>query len=237
MSPIHSRTRTAALAVAIALSLGGCQMLGMGGQSRSALHTQALPENFGAEQLEEGRAALVENRTSDAIAAFMIAKSYPEHAPAAFNGLAVAYSRLGRSDLTERFFQTAIALAPEEEKYRSNLALFYTRNEMPRAAEPVLAVSLPEAQPSATAAATMQVASAPQRVEVVKSLRGGITVQSSSTAAHRVSVNEVRIGSEHVARHSRQAVIQVGRAATPSYPIRFALSEIRTEDGRAEPKD
>ena len=55
--------------------------------------------------------ALVDGRTLEAIDAFMIAKSFPEQAPAAFNGLAVAYSRLGRTDLTERFFQTAIALA------------------------------------------------------------------------------------------------------------------------------
>ncbi len=241
MSRFSQSLKPAAGAVALAFALSGCQLLGIGGHGRAALRddSSTILKDFGADQLAQGRQALVDGRTMEAIDAFMIAKSFPEQAPAAFNGLAVAYSRLGRTDLTERFFQTAIALAPEEDKYRTNLALFYSRNAMPPAAAPALAIAQPVVQPVLTLPEPAAVAPAPTMVAAastpsVRVVGRGVTVQSSSAKLQRVSATEVHIGSAPATRVAHQPVIHVGRPAAAEYPVRITLSEVGPRPAKAD---
>ena len=230
-----------AAATGVAFMLSGCQMLGIGGHSRAALSADTMPvaDSFGADQLNQGRQALLHGRTADAIDAFIIARSYPEHAAAAYNGLAVAYSRIGRNDLTERYFQAAVALAPQEDKYRSNLALFYSRNVAPRAAAvAVAAEAVPVAQTAGTdallaGATPMVVARSPNPV-AARQLAGGITARTSPARLQRVSAKEVRVGAPAAAtRVAHQPVIHVGRTAAPVYPVRITLSDVAVKPAKA----
>lgn len=243
----NKTTRNALLVLACVPALAGCKMLGIGGHgvaSNASLH-ERLPEDFGATQLAVGRKALTDGHVPDAIESFMLARLYPAHAAAATNGLAVAYSKLGRTDLTERYFREAIALAPEDERFRSNLAKFYATNPIPRVADTgaVLAmmqdttllgsgeaadVAIGEmAQPSLAPALAAAPAPTP------RALAGGITVESGNARVRRVSSGEVIIsggqpaGPAATVRRSRQAVIEVGaRSAAPAaYPVRVTLGE------------
>ncbi|MCT2559389.1 hypothetical protein N0B51_10405 [Tsuneonella sp. YG55] len=238
MIQANKRQVAAVSAAAMALVLGGCQALGIGGHgiARAGLEAErSAIADFGAGQLEEGRKALKEGRTADAIDAFMLAKSFAEEAPAAYNGLAVAYSRLGREDLTERFFRVAIALAPEDTRYRSNLALFYANNGMPRSAGPSLAFE--QARPLVDVATPdVQLGNAQVPVEpVTRSLGAGISVRSPVSRLQRVSSSEVTIVSGQASARTvagasgHRAVIEVGRSASPSASpaARVALASAR----------
>jgi hypothetical protein len=238
MSHAARRTATAVSALTLALTLGGCQMLGIGG-SRMASVPQATeraePMDFGAEQIAEGRKALTDGHIPQAIDSFMLAKSFQAHAPAAYNGLAVAYSRLGREDLAERFFLTAVALAPDDERFRTNLALFYVRSGIPRQTAPAMALA--PAQPDVAAApAQVAVAAAPavlRAAPVVRSLGGGVTVQAPASRLQRVSAGEVTIrGSAAaapgaVAANGHRAVIEVGGGRSGAAPARVMVASAR----------
>lgn len=223
-----------ALAGATALLLGGCQALGLGGggmaRASSGPALAAEPVDLGAEQLDAGRAALMGGHTIDAIESFMLAKAFPKHMPAAYNGLAVAYGRIGRTDLSERYFLTAVALAPDEDRYRSNLALFYTRNGQPKSAGPAMAMApVPPVGDSAAAAQPIAIAAPAPKV---RSLAAGVTVRGPGTHLQRVSRGEVTIRSGglaappvNTAAVPRRAVIEVGAARQPAYPIRVTLAD------------
>lgn len=241
----NKTARNALLALACVPALAGCKMLGIGGHgiaSNASLH-ERLPDDFGAAQLAAGRQALTDGHVPDAIESFMLAKLYPAQAAAAANGLAVAYSRLGRTDLTERYFREAIALAPEDERFRTNLAKFYATNPIPRTADSnaVLAMmqdSAPLAVGQAPAVALGTPAEpAPAIVDAPapapRTLAGGITVESGAARVRRVASNEIMISSRQPAapaatvRRPRQAVIEVGArsAAQAAYPVRVTLGE------------
>lgn len=224
-------TRSSAAAVLsatmAAFLLGGCQMLGIGGNRVGSASVDresiALPVDFGAAQLAEGRAALSAGQTAAAIDSFMLAKSFPQHAPAALNGLAVAYSRIGRPDLTERFFRAAILLAPHDDRYRANLALFYTRNGVPRAAEPALAMAPLQTEAVAPAVAAGAVAAGPR----ARALGAGLTVEGPGASVRRISPVEVAIVRSPARAVAdapvRRAVLEVGSERPPAYPVRVTL--------------
>ncbi|WP_162935628.1 hypothetical protein [Tsuneonella amylolytica] len=220
----------AALVLAIVPALGGCKALGMGSHSitSTASLTERLSDDFGTQQLELGRAALAKGHTVEAIEAFMLAKLYPEQAAAAYNGLAVAYSRTGRTDLTERFFQTAVMLAPNEDRYRGNLALFYSSNPVVRANETALAVASFSQPVHVEAPAPVAVALVEIDEPKVQALGGGVTVQTGGSRVRRISDREVAIrGGASAAPKGdtiirRQAVIEVG-GGRPNSVIRFGL--------------
>ena len=239
MTTPRKKVALGASVMVMALMLGGCQALGLGGRhmARTSVDAElaANPVDMGAAHLEAGRRALAAGNTVDAIDAFMRAKASPEHMPAAYNGLAVAYSRLGRTDLSERFFLTAVALAPEQDRYRANLALFYTRNGQPKIAEPTLAIA-PAAAPAMT-----QVAAAPAPAPVVRALGAGVTVQTPATRLQRISRGEVAIRSGgptapvvKTASVTRRPVIEVGGSRTQAYPVRVTLADAPEQPRKAQ---
>ena len=71
--------------------------------------------------LEEGNAFLRAGNISAAVASYRIASLDPSARGDASNGLAVAYARLGRPDLAERYFRAAIAVEPDNPKFVANL--------------------------------------------------------------------------------------------------------------------
>ena len=115
-----------AMQPAIAL-LGGCQSVF--GISRAAkpdliVPKSEEPQRYAAAQLEEGRRLLDQQQYGLAIIAFRNSQRFPELAAASHNGLAISYAQLGREDLAERYFRQAIVEAPEDARYRGNLARF-----------------------------------------------------------------------------------------------------------------
>ena len=246
MAGLRNRVAATASVLAFSVMLGGCQMLGIGGHrsaSSDAAIERAEPGDLGAAQLAEGRRLLKEGRTVDAIESFMLAKAFPQHAPAAFNGLAVAYSRLGRTDLTERFFLTAVALAPEDDRYRSNLAVFYAQNPAQRGLDARLQVAaLQQAALELAPVAPVQqaLADVPAPVAEPRVMRGGVVSVASSSTLRRVSSREVSVGGAaapaRVAsvggplpvvtyRQPRKAVIEVGGKAPAEEAAKVALAD------------
>lgn len=194
-----------------------------------------LIANFGSEQLELGRTALKEGHTVAAIDAFMIAKSFEREAPAAYNGLAVAYSRLGREDLAERFFQEAVARAPDDTRFRANLATFYVRHGIPRSTQPALAIA--EVEP--VVAPAPQVAAAPVQVGSVRidpvaavDAKSKVSARTPSSGLRRISRHEVKI-----VGNTRRVIVEVGGATTPARvgTVKLAATGSRTPLKQARP--
>lgn len=71
--------------------------------------------------LREGRRLLEDGLTGAAIDAFRRALTAGERVAPAVNGLGVAYARLGRYDLAQRYFAEAAALEPLDARYAANL--------------------------------------------------------------------------------------------------------------------
>lgn len=113
--------------IAVALALGGCQSfigaLGFGPKQSGQVEQRA--EAFGTLELERGRLAMRQGHIALAIQQFRMAALNQQTAPDAFNGLGVAYAKLGRADLAERYFKTALELDSANPKYAANLARFY----------------------------------------------------------------------------------------------------------------
>jgi tetratricopeptide (TPR) repeat protein len=228
-----NRVGSAGSLVVMALALGGCQVLGIGQQRVARASLDASPSviaSFGSDQLEAGRTALKEGRTVAAIDAFMIAKSFEGQAPAAYNGLAIAYSRLGREDLAERFFQEAVTLAPEETKYRSNLATFYSRHGMPRMNTPALAIA--PVEPVVDAAPVLAMASTVIEREARVETFSRVTARAPASGLQRVSRHEVKIVGS-----TRRVIVEVGGSTTAAQPqnVRVAIGGGRTPLRAARP--
>ena len=86
-----------------------------GASSKGSLQAPAFSTQAGRQQLAQGQTGL-------AIESFRKALANAEPRAPALNGLAVAYSRLGRFDLAQRFFHEAIAADPQDVRYSENLA-------------------------------------------------------------------------------------------------------------------
>lgn len=117
-------TKSCLVAGLLAISLSGCQgspfdIFGSKKGVRQA--SSALGNNSGVLAFEEGRAHLREGQISAAVASFKIARLDPAVAADASNGLGVAYARLGRPDIADRYFREALRRAPEDERFVANL--------------------------------------------------------------------------------------------------------------------
>src|SRR3546814_14347739 len=62
---------------------------------------------------------------ANAIQQFRLAALDPGSAAEAFNGLGVAYARLGRADLAERYFRMALSMDGANPRFAANLERFY----------------------------------------------------------------------------------------------------------------
>ena len=116
-------SKVASVAVLAGL-LAGCA-----GTNGRGLQANAVPVSletlFGAEDIADGKDALRQGNMSLAIDNFRRAAINPQTAGEANNGLGIAYARLGRTDLAETHFAKAIALAPGDARFSSNLARLY----------------------------------------------------------------------------------------------------------------
>jgi tetratricopeptide (TPR) repeat protein len=217
--------------------LGGCNS--MFGKSIAVRASGQMPAadamaDYGAAQLAAGRQALDDGQLSAAVAAFRNAKQVPDQAADACNGLAIAYSQLGRPDLAERYFRTAVAMAPGERKYQANLQRFYRLNpiDLPQTAS-AAEIAVPSLPPAAKAPMGVQIVSA-------GGSRSVLTVSRPESRLVRISPSEVSIGSGQPALAAAQpraraaAIVSTRPAqANASYPVRVDLAPREVFVGRA----
>jgi Flp pilus assembly protein TadD len=92
--------------------------------SRSASASQAskavLPDPSHYTNL--GRSQLAAEQTGAALESFRLALAFREPAAPAYNGMGVAYVRLGNFEQAQELFRMAIEAAPTDEKYQANMA-------------------------------------------------------------------------------------------------------------------
>lgn len=90
----------------------------MAPQAPAAPAAAAAPSDVSA-----GRVQLDSANYGLAIESFRKALARSEDSPAALNGLGVAYARIGRHDLAERYFRQASAADPASQRYADNLVV------------------------------------------------------------------------------------------------------------------
>lgn len=95
------------------------------------------------EALPKGREQLALGQNGLAISSFRTALRDDPESAEALNGLAIAYDRIGRPDLARRYFELAIAKAPEEPKYNGNLARLLERDDGAKLARTSAPAALP----------------------------------------------------------------------------------------------
>ena len=76
----------------------------------------------GSSMLQRGRAQLDAGLDALAIESFRTEIRFNPENVDAYNGLAVAYGRIGRNDLAQRYFEIALAKDPMNVKVQANLA-------------------------------------------------------------------------------------------------------------------
>ncbi|MBX7458994.1 hypothetical protein K3152_12110 [Qipengyuania sp. 1NDH17] len=107
--------------VALATSLGGCKSFVQAFDFSK--HSNTPQYAIGPADLEEGRAQLKAGNPGNAIAPLHRAALDPALRGEALNALGVAYAKLGRADLAERYFVSATRINPE--RFAANLDRFY----------------------------------------------------------------------------------------------------------------
>jgi len=190
--------------------------------------------SYFAQRLNDGRRHLSAERPAAALTAFRQASYHPDFAGDAYNGMAIAYDRMGRYDLAERFFAQAMEAAPEDHRFARNAARFETSMLARRAtSSPVELASvdtdsteteLAEVLPQIAEALDAEVGPAPaermQRVssrEVSIASRDDWTTRLESNAAARPAV--LHIGDT--------ALAQLGpHLEEPQYPVRISLASV-----------
>jgi tetratricopeptide (TPR) repeat protein len=197
-------------------SLAACQVFQPRHHARIGAAAPVLPKDIGEGYLADGRKALDRGEITAAVTAFRNAKLYPGHEAAAFNGLAIAYSRLGRTDLTERFFLEAVALAPDESRFRMNLARFYAQH--PAVPLQVLGAISPVPLPGAGAGTDLAARTRAQSASARIRINDHVATEAPRSRLVRVSANEVRLDSASAGPD------KAGVRNTSAYPVRIGFS-------------
>lgn len=121
---MNTTARTVALLL-MATSLGACQQnvfKGLfGAKADVSATTMKRAQSNGLVALEEGRAYLRRGQIAAAVASFKIARLDPVVAADANNGIGVAYAKLGRPDVADRYFRAALRIEPSNERFAGNL--------------------------------------------------------------------------------------------------------------------
>ena len=203
-----------------AVMLAGCQSSPLAGwtfKKHEGSRLAAAPTVDGLIVLEEGRQYLREGNISKAVASFQLARMDKSTAAAANNGLAVAYAKLGRPDIAERYFRTAAALDPAETKYVANLLRLQGNVMLARRERQV-----------------EQLAAVAERRSSEEAAR------NSAAPVHRVSHGEFRIttaepsGAPQISIESRQAAKTADEEVVEVEETKVAMADTQTVSKRFE---
>ncbi|NVD43536.1 tetratricopeptide repeat protein [Qipengyuania atrilutea] len=194
------------------VALGGCQVFS-GNQSSSLRSSVAQPDvsSYFAQLLQEGRMHLRANRPGAAITAFRRASYDPASTAEAYNGLAIAYDRLGRHDVAEQFFARAVEADPTDERFARNASRFET--VMLARQEREANAQLAKAESERESARAEQEYGPASRMQRVSTREVHIAARSEAVVAEERASNNIRTFDT--------------RTASGGYPLRLALSSDR----------
>lgn len=205
-------TRIGLLIVATSM-LGACQTSPLKGWTfgkSSVAKRMPAPEIVGGAVLEEGRAHLRDGNISSAVASFRLAALDPATAAAASNGLGVAYAKLGRPDVADRYFRAAIAMDPTNMRFTANLLRMQRSVMLARRVEAGAALA------AAETARTREAALAPE------------------DRVHRVSHGEFRITTGDGPRTAPRMAIQYRKPASAPLPADVPVEDNGQPAGDSE---
>lgn len=115
---------TIAMTLAMGVALSGCQAIfgsrtaNLESADRASLAQQEAAVN---PALDQGRQLLKAGRIAQAVELLRVAQRDPDSMADASNALGVAYAKLGRHDLADRYFRMALALEPGDARFASNM--------------------------------------------------------------------------------------------------------------------
>ncbi len=233
---MHKGPIILALATAM-VSLSGCQLFspGHGSAIQSA---QAAPDmaSYFDQRLADGRRHLQANRLSSAITAYRQASYSADHTADAYNGLAIAFDRLGRRDLAEHYFDAALALAPQNAAIARNLARFEARHAGPERTEALARHDAPAGVTTDLQEPQVQLQTPAPVHGLVRTSDGALLLRARDDRPSRAT-SEVRERPAvvHVGRPDRQSVASAGDAGDATvengdkYPIRVQIAEASTQ--------
>ncbi|GGD57323.1 tetratricopeptide repeat protein [Croceicoccus mobilis] len=217
---------------AASMGLSGCQSI-FGTSHAEAEATNVDMGDYFEGRLAVGRYYLEKGLVTKAVIAFRQASYDPEYAGEAYNGMAIAYDRLGRTDLAHRYFTMAVAAAPRDDRFTRNLARL--EGSMP------IMPDQPATQQVEMAELEMPVPAARQREH-----RGAITIGAlpgpAAVSVGKVPNSSVKVASREAAdaaapvrTASRPAIVKVGSAQAPAVRVekRETLSASRSVVQRA----
>lgn len=212
------KSKLALVALALAVpGLAGCQgLFGQSGSSRVASADVDLSDYF-AERVAVGKAMLDRGQYGAALVAFRQARLHQDFAAEAYNGMAVAYARLGRADLAERFFLAASVVDPANPRYLANLQKLQDQAPVMAAAAP--AEPAPVAQTAPTPAPLVAVDTG--RTVIRFGLRQASLVRDGAKDVHLVTAQPPET---KAASASAPAVQAAAPAPQAQYPVRTALT-------------
>ena len=116
--------------LAILAVLNACSPVNFGSKRTNSASSVDMSDYFAA-RLAVGKQQLAQNRPTKAIEAFRQASYDERQAADAYNGMAVAYTMLGRDDVAHRLFERAIEANPMDQRYVRNLARLNSKASLP----------------------------------------------------------------------------------------------------------
>jgi Flp pilus assembly protein TadD len=201
------------------VALSGCASIFGHGFADHGTAQSAPVLSVGTIELAAARRAMDAGMTAEAIDHFRAAQTDPQALPAASNGLGVAYARLGRFDLADRYFRMAMALEPANQRFAANMLRLQGDYALAqaRAAE---TTRLAEAAKPAVAVAAADRPGALERVS-----RGEVRIRTVPVAA-AAPVAVVASRDALPARTTGPVSGQSIRARAPAgYPVRIDLTK------------
>lgn len=246
------RKSSSALALAISsLALSGCQALfgtpSFAGRTPSAESASLDMSDYFTARLESGRVHMAQGRPGAALTAFRQASYDPAHAGRAYNGMAVAYTQLGRPDLARRYFTMAVAADPQDERFARNLARLEqgpVSGVDGTGLASVTQATLQTAQPDGSAVESGANKSSalrrvsPREIQILSSSapRADKTIVSAAPASGRAEREVALRASLPAQRYPvRIELPQAAPSDTAEYPVRIALADVRVTQPASYP--
>lgn len=212
---------------AAAVALSGCQSVhGFFAKLRPhAAEVRPVETALVNADLEAGRHFLAEGRLVAAIHAFRAAQADPDALPAASNGLGVAYARLGRFDLADRYFRVALSLEPANDTYLANLLRMQRDHELARRqTEETRLMAQAQSQLQQELEKAMQ---APRAGALQRVSRGEVHIAAATAApTHRLAEVGSREKAAPKLESSKSDKREIAQIAASDHPVRVDRSKV-----------
>jgi tetratricopeptide (TPR) repeat protein len=211
--------------VVLAASLGGCQNFV---QAFDFSRQSSAPQYaIGPADLKEGREHLRAGRTGNALSPLHRAALNPQTSGDALNALGVAYAKLGRADLAERYFIAATRVDADDERFAANLDRFY-RSDLARDSRLLYAQRERTREALAELAQNDPIEPAEPVTEERMVMSGG--------EIHRITISNAA-RSQRISVGGSASMAQTQMANSAPARVRLSSGELRQPAGAARPAE